>query len=252
MKFCVLASGSRGNAVWVEEGDSAILIDCGLSFKEMKARADQAGLDVRRLGCILVTHEHRDHISGVGPTARRLKIPVLANRGTMEASAIHTGEVKWENFTTGDALSLGPFKVRTVSISHDVRDPVAFIVESPAGALGLATDLGEPTNLIRGRLKGLAALILEFNHDIDMLMTGGYPWPLKQRGRSRTGHLSNATSAALAAELYHQDLKHLILAHLSENNNTPDLALKAAREALAEALEPVAANQWAPTKVFEF
>lgn len=253
MKFCLLASGSRGNAVWVEEGDLAILIDCGLSFKELRRRADLAGLNLKKLGCLLISHEHRDHISGLGPTARALKVPVLANQATQERAAPLAGaKIDWQAFTTGDVLHFGSLNVRTFAVSHDTPDPVGFVVESPAGRLGLTTDLGEPTNLVRQRLKGLTALILEFNHDYRLLMEGPYPWPLKQRVRSRTGHLANDVAAGLAAELYHRDLKHLVLAHLSETNNHPELALKAAREALDEALEPEAATQWEPSRVFEF
>lgn len=252
MKFCLLASGSRGNAVWVEEGGLALLIDCGLSFVEFKRRADLAGLDLKKLAAILVTHEHRDHISGLGPVARKLQIPVLANPATRERAAPLVGKVTWDTFTVGDPLPFGPLTVRTFPISHDAADPVGLVVESPAGRLGLATDLGEPTHLVRQKLKGLSALILEFNHDYRLLMEGPYPWPLKQRVRSRHGHLANEVAAALAAELYHRDLRHLVLAHLSETNNHPDLALKAAREALNEALEAQAAGQWRPTPIFEF
>lgn len=251
MKFCLLASGSRGNSVWVEEGGLAVIIDCGLSFKEFKARALAAGLDTSKIGCVLVSHEHSDHINGVGPLARALKVPVLANKGTIEKSA-KVGQVKWERFSTGDVLSLGALKIKTLPIPHDTVDPISFRLESPAGTLGLATDIGEATNLIRHEFRGLRALILEFNHDYHKLMNGPYPWPLKQRVRSRVGHLSNENAAALAAELYHSDLKHLVLAHLSETNNEPKLALEAARRALDEALEPQAANQWKPSPVFEF
>ena len=252
MKFCILASGSRGNAVWVEEGDLALAVDCGLSATEFKRRAELAGLDIRKLNCVLVSHEHRDHIGGLGPLARKLKIPALANQATIEGARPTVGQVTWETFVTGDTLNLGPIKVRTLSVSHDTPDPVAFVFESAAGSLGLATDTGAVTGLIRQRFKGLRALILEFNHDYDALMSGPYPWYLKQRVRGRTGHLSNEDAAALAAELLHRDLKYLVAAHLSETNNRPELALKAAREALDEALEPEAASQWAPTKVFEF
>ena len=252
MKFCILASGSRGNAVWVEESGLALLIDCGLSARECQNRAIAAGLDISKIGAILVSHEHRDHISGVGPLARRLNVPVLANRDTWALAGPVAGRVAHQPFTTGDVLDFGPLKVRTFSISHDTPDPVAFVVESSNGALGLATDLGAPTTLVRHHLKGLAALILEFNHDFHMLMEGPYPWPLKQRVRGRTGHLANDVAAELAAELYHHDLKHLILAHLSETNNRPELAIEAARQTLDDALEPVAASQNHPTIVFEF
>lgn len=252
MKFCVLASGSRGNSVWVEEGGLAIAVDCGLSASEFTRRAKEAGLDLGRLGCVLVSHEHRDHLSGLGPLTRKLKIPALANRGTIEGAAHIAGKVDWQAFTTGDSLDFGPLRVRTVSISHDTADPVAFVIESASGSLGLATDMGVPTGLIRQKFRGLRALILEYNHDYQTLMSGPYPWHLKQRVKSRTGHMSNADAAALTAELLHRDLKHLVLAHLSETNNTPELALKAAREVLDGLLEPEAAEQWRATRVFEF
>ena len=251
MKFCALASGSQGNAVWVEEGGLAILLDCGLPYREFKNRARLAGLDPGRLGCVLVSHEHTDHISGLGPLCRALKIPALANRATWESMAERVGRVTWETFSTGDTLSFGPFKIRTMPISHDTPDPVAFLIQSPSGDLGLATDMGAPTGLVRQKFQGLAALILEFNHDYRRLMEGPYPWPLKQRVRSRIGHLDNETAAGLAAELYHSDLRHLVLAHLSETNNSPELALQAAREALYDSIEPVVAGQWSPTRVFE-
>lgn len=252
MKFCVLASGSRGNAIWVEEGGLAVVLDCGLSAIEFKRRADEAGLDLSKLGCVLVSHEHRDHIGGLGPLTRKHKIPALANQATRDAAEPMVGAVKWQIFTTGDTLNLGPIRVRTIPISHDAADPVAFLLESDSGSLGVATDLGVVTHIIREKFRGLRSLILEFNHDFHALMEGPYPWPLKQRVKSRIGHLSNEDAAQLAAELYHQDLKHLVLAHLSETNNRPELALKAAQEALEGQLEPEAASQWRPTKVFEF
>lgn len=251
MKFCLLASGSRGNSLWVEEGDVALLVDCGLSFKELKRRAVLMGLEVSKLVCVLVTHEHRDHISGLGPVCRSLKIPALGNKGTWEKAEVHVGKVEWQNFTTGDTLDLSPFKVRSLSISHDAENPVAFVLESSGAKLGLATDLGAPTALVRQKFKGLDALILEFNHDYRLLLDGPYPWPLKQRVRSRIGHLANDVAAQLASELYHRDLQHLVLAHLSETNNHPDLALKAAKEILGKKLEPVAASQNEPTRLFE-
>lgn len=230
----------------------AIVIDCGLSAREFLTRAAAAGLDASRIGAILVSHEHRDHISGIGPLARRLKVPVLSNRDTWELGGPMAGRVSHEPFTTGDTLTFGPLRVHTFSVSHDTPDPVGFVVESPAGRLGLATDLGVPSTLVRHHLQGLAALILEFNHDFNMLMEGPYPWPLKQRVRGRNGHLANDVAAELAADLYHQDLRHLVLAHLSETNNQPELAVRAAREALDDALEPVPAYQDRPTIVFEF
>jgi phosphoribosyl 1,2-cyclic phosphodiesterase len=252
MKFCLLASGSRGNCLWLEEAEVAVAVDCGLTAREFLRRAHAAGLDPGRLTALIISHEHRDHLSGVGPLARRLNLPVLANRATRDLAEAVTGPLKWEIFTTGDTLTFGPLKIRTLPISHDAADPVAFLTESPAGRLGLATDLGAATELLRQKFQGLDALVLEFNHDYRRLIDGPYPWPLKQRIRSRTGHLANEDAAALVAELRHADLKHLVLAHLSETNNHPDLALAAARKVLGNTVEPVVAGQHEATRVFEF
>ena len=251
MKFCLLASGSRGNCLWLEESDVAVVVDCGLPAREFLRRAVSAGLDPSRLAALLISHEHRDHLSGVGPLARRLKLPVLANQPTRNLAEAVTGTLKWETFTTGDTLTFGLLKIRTLPISHDAADPVAFLAESPAGRLGLVTDLGAATELLRRKFLGLDALVLEFNHDYRLLMDGPYPWPLKQRIRSRTGHLANEEAAALVGDLNHAGLKHLILAHLSETNNRPDLALAAARKVIGEALEPVVASQQEASRVFE-
>ncbi|MDR3038846.1 MAG: MBL fold metallo-hydrolase, partial [Candidatus Adiutrix sp.] len=216
MRFCLLASGSRGNCLWLEEGSVAVVVDCGLTAREFFRRAQGAGLDVSRLAAILVSHEHRDHLGGVGPLARRLHLPVLANPATRDLAESLTGPLKWETFATGDILTFGALKIRTLPISHDAADPVAFLVESPAGRLGLATDLGAVTELIRRKFRELSALILEFNHDYRLLMDGPYPWPLKQRVRGRTGHLANEDAADLVVELLHPGLRHLVLAHLSD------------------------------------
>ncbi|UQZ90820.1 MBL fold metallo-hydrolase [Deltaproteobacteria bacterium Smac51] len=251
LRFCLLASGSKGNAIWVEEGPLAVVIDCGLSAKEFKARAAMRGLDLKKLKAVIISHEHRDHIQGVGPLARSLDLTVIANAATQAACANFVGKVRWDEFATGDTMNFGHLRVQTMSISHDAAEPTAFVIESDSGALGLATDLGAVTNLVRQRLLGLRSLILEFNHDYDRLMEGPYPWPLKQRVRGRTGHLANEEAAELAARLYHSDLKHLVLAHLSQTNNTPELALKAANQALKEVIEPIAAGQDEPTIVFD-
>lgn len=252
MKFCLLASGSRGNAIWVEEGEVAVVIDNGLSAKEFQLRAAKRKLNTRKLAAIIISHEHRDHISGIGPLARALKIPVMANEPTMTAAQPFLNKVDGKIFNTGEAIDFGPLVIQTLPISHDAAEPIAFVIEGRTGALGLATDLGAVTNLVRQRFLNLRSLILEFNHDYDCLMEGPYPWPLKQRVRSRSGHLANEDAAELAAHLYHSGLKHLILAHLSQTNNTPELALKAAREALPEGFDPIAAEQDEPTALFEF
>ncbi len=252
MRFCLLASGSKGNAIWVEDGPEAILIDNGLSAKELKLRVSLAGLEISKLCAIFISHEHSDHLRGVGPLARNLKLPVFANQGTFAGAEANLGKVEKEIIKTGDHLNFGGMRLKTFPISHDANEPVGFVIESVQGALGLATDLGYVTRLVEDNLKGLRALILEFNHDYEMLMNGPYPWALKQRVRSRIGHLPNDEAALLAAKLWHSDLKHLVLAHLSETNNCPDKALSAAQENLADKIKADCAGQWVPTKIFDF
>lgn len=251
MRFCLLASGSRGNSIWVEEGSLAVAVDCGLSAREFRARAAARGLDPSKLAAILISHEHHDHVCGVGPLARALGLTVMANIATREALGGALGRVRWETFTTGDSLGLGPLTVRTVPLPHDAADPCGFVFEGAGGSLGLATDLGTATNLVRQRLAGQTSLILEFNHDYAMLMNGPYPWALKQRVHGRTGHLSNEDGAALAAGLCHGGLRRLVLAHLSQTNNTPLLAEAAARAALPPTVAVLAASQDDPSPVFE-
>ncbi|MEW5721621.1 MAG: MBL fold metallo-hydrolase [Thermodesulfobacteriota bacterium] len=225
IKFCVLSSGSKGNALWVEAGGRAVLVDCGLTLKELRRRLRSTGLDPARLEAIVVSHEHRDHISGVGVTARRLRLPVHINQGTLKRVPETAGRFRTEIFETGKEFSTAGLVLRPFSLSHDTADPVGFTFEQDGVKLGLATDLGVSTNLVRERLGGCQALILEANHDYDMLMTGPYPWPLKQRVNSRRGHLSNKDSAELLAAVEHPGLKTVVLAHLSEVNNHPDLVL---------------------------
>jgi phosphoribosyl 1,2-cyclic phosphodiesterase len=254
MRFCLLASGSRGNCVWVESGGRALLVDSGLSMAELGRRAAAAGLDPARAEAVVVTHEHSDHVGGVGPLARRLRIPVYATAGCARAAGSRLeGLPRLEIFEAGRTIDLGFLSVRTVPSSHDAADPVVMAIRSGASgrALGLATDLGAATGLVREALKGADALIVEFNHDLRMLIDGPYPYWLKQRVRSRRGHLSNEQGAELVASLAHPGLARVVLAHLSENNNTQELALAAARAALGPDGPPVAAaGQWAPTEVF--
>lgn len=225
MRFCVLASGSRGNAVWVEDHDSAVLIDAGLSGRELERRMAAVSLSRRKLKAILVSHEHRDHISGVGILARRFNLPVFINEPTLSACEKSLGRIKPAFFTTGQDFELGPFQIHPFSVSHDAADPVGFTFGTNQSKLGLATDLGIATTLVRTHLSGCHAVILESNHDPEMLMNGPYPHELKRRVSSRHGHLSNVDAAALLDLLIHDGLARIVLAHLSETNNRPDLAL---------------------------
>lgn len=224
MLFCVLASGSRGNALWVEDQDQAVLLDAGLSGRELERRIELSGLNRRKLRAILVSHEHTDHIAGVGVLARRFDLPVYINPATLSACGQSLGKINPALFTTGRAFALGPLHIHPFSVSHDAADPVGFTFAAKNTKLGVATDLGVATALVQTRLAGCTAVILESNHDPEMLQNGPYPYDLKRRVAGRHGHLSNPQAGELLNLLNHQELKRIILAHLSETNNRPDLA----------------------------
>jgi phosphoribosyl 1,2-cyclic phosphodiesterase len=225
---CTLASGSRGNAIYVSDGRTTLLIDAGLSGIEIERRLGARGLSADRIDAILVSHEHADHIQGVGVLSRRFKIPVYLNRSTHRALPAQIGKFSLvRHFDTGRRFTVGSLVIHPFSISHDADDPAGFTFQNNGLKIGLATDLGVATALVREHLKGCRLLILEANHDVGMLETGPYPWPLKQRIRSRLGHLCNEASRDLLAELLHDDLAHVVLAHLSQTNNTPEKAVAA-------------------------
>lgn len=253
IKFCILASGSRGNCIWIEGGDTALLVDCGLSGKETMRRIAAAGLDKEKIKAVIVSHEHRDHIQGAGILSRKLKIPVYLNEKTYKAAKEQLGTITRVSFDTGSFFQLGDFRIHPFSVSHDAADTVGFTFYCNGVKLGLATDLGTATNLVKERLAGSNGLILEFNHDPKMLWEGPYPWETKRRVQGRTGHLSNEDSAELLNQLAHLNLRQVVAAHLSQTNNHPDLALEQVRAALKSWRNSnfTAAEQDSPTDVFE-
>lgn len=223
---CVLASGSKGNSIYVAGGSTAILIDAGLSGVQIERRMASRGLSPGDLKAIIVSHEHNDHVSGVGVLSRRYRLPVYINAPTLENAAGQLGKLHdTVHFTCGREFRIGDLQIHPFSVSHDAGDPSCFSVAQNGRKIGIATDLGISGALVREHLKSCHALILEANHDAEMLKNGPYPWPLKQRIMSRHGHLSNDAVSALLAELYHSDLEHVVLAHLSEQNNTPAKAI---------------------------
>jgi phosphoribosyl 1,2-cyclic phosphodiesterase len=225
LSVCVLGSGSRGNAIYVSDGATAILIDAGLSAREIDRRMRLRGLDPGALSAILVTHEHTDHVRGVERMVRRHRLPVYLSAGThRQAAALHALPEVFA-FACGREFRINTLSVRPFSIPHDACDPAGFTVGANGSRIGIATDLGQVTSLVREHLRGCRLLIVEANHDPDMLMSGPYPWFLKQRIRGRTGHLSNRESGRLLEEILHSGLERVVLAHLSETNNTPDKAL---------------------------
>ncbi len=231
MRFASLGSGSRGNATVIEAGASRVLVDCGFSVAETERRLARLGLVPADLHAVLVTHEHNDHISGVGPLARRHALPVWMTAGT--ARVWRGGEIpSLHLFTCHEPFAIGGLRVSPYPVPHDAREPSQFVFDDGNRRLGVLTDTGCSTPHIEESLSGADALLLECNHDAAMLAAGPYPPSLKQRVGGRLGHLSNDQSAALLARLDASRLKHLVAAHLSDKNNRPELA----RAALASVL----------------
>jgi phosphoribosyl 1,2-cyclic phosphodiesterase len=220
LAVCTLASGSKGNATYISDGQTSILIDAGLSGIEIQRRLTSRDLSPEDLDAIIVTHEHSDHIRGVGILSRRYKLPVYINPKTQRACPGLGKLYETRLFECGTTFQVNNMTVHPFAVSHDAEDPAGFTIGQNGVTIGIATDLGIATAMVRQHLKRCSLLILEANHDPIMLETGPYPWPLKQRIRGRTGHLSNPDSKTLLEELQHDNLQHVILGHLSEINNT--------------------------------
>jgi len=229
MRLSLLASGSKGNSLFLESDGCRLLIDAGLSGRETIARLSAIGVAAETIDAILVTHEHTDHVRGVGTLARKLKIPVLGSALTLQAARHVIGRAEFIEFAAGSPFVFKGLSIDPFSITHDACDPVGYRIEGSEGCIGFATDLGIATRLTHDKLRACRALVLEFNHDEQMLSDGPYPWHLKQRIRSRHGHLSNSEGAALLEELLHPGLEGVFLSHLSEVNNDPALALASAQ-----------------------
>jgi len=251
LSVCTLASGSKGNATYISDGDTSILVDAGLSGRELERRLASRGLNPAQLSAIVVTHEHVDHIRGVGVLSRRYKLPVYINRKTEAASPQLGYLTDIRPFECGQTFQINNLNVHPFSISHDANDPAGFTIGQNGTTIGIATDLGIATSMVREHLKRCALLVLEANHDPKMLEIGPYPWPLKQRIKSRSGHLSNPDSKKLLGELQHPDLKYVILAHLSEINNTPQKAFDEIVQALTRCNASLSvADQYSSGPVF--
>ena len=234
MRFCVLASGSQGNACYIESKGARILIDAGLSCREVVRRLDALGVDPEGLDALLLTHEHIDHIRGAGPLARRFDLPVYLNASTMRRSIrVLGGLSRTVTIRTGEETTIHDLRIETFTKCHDAADPMGFVISSGRLKLGLMTDLGRSTRVVVERLKRCQSLIMEFNHDEDMLEEGPYPLHLKRRIKGPDGHLSNKQAGELLSALCHHDLQCVVLAHLSAINNTPEKALTEATRALS-------------------
>jgi phosphoribosyl 1,2-cyclic phosphodiesterase len=227
IKLSVLASGSRGNSIYFATERVRLLIDAGLSARETKRRLTTMGVNPRDLHGIIVTHEHLDHVRGLGSLARRYKLPVYLNQLTHAHLPETVGTLGEKvDFATGSSFSVGDITIHPFAISHDAADPVGFVLRNGSVKVGVCTDLGAATNLVHRHLENCSILVLEANHDVEMLKKGPYPWPVKQRIRSRFGHLSNEQSVKVISQVFSEDLQEVIFAHMSETNNSSEMVLQ--------------------------
>jgi phosphoribosyl 1,2-cyclic phosphodiesterase len=236
----VLASGSRGNAAIVESAGARILVDAGLSRRETFKRLKSLGRNPLEISAILITHEHSDHVSGLWNLAKKLDVPVFMTGATHQAWARtlrdQSGDLpqpkKLELFSAGRSFEIGDITVMPFTIPHDAADPVGFSFRVEGTKIAMVTDLGYMPASVRDHLRGSDVLMVESNHDLEMLRVGPYPWSVKQRVMSRVGHLSNESLAQFFAEYYDGGASYIVLAHLSQENNHPQIALRAAENAL--------------------
>ena len=232
-RFASLGSGSEGNALVVQVGETCVLMDCGFNLTESVARLARLGLQPEALSGIVVTHEHGDHVAGVARLARKYARPVWLTHGTLRAQFKTLGGLpNVTEINPHNSFSIGEVLVQPYPVPHDAAEPVQYVFGEGAKRLGVLTDVGSSTPHIEQTLSGCAALVLECNHDVALLQQGDYPFSLKQRVGGRFGHLNNADAAALLARLDNSQLQHIVAAHLSRKNNTPELAVRALSEVL--------------------
>ncbi len=231
VQLTILGSGSAGNCAYLETEQTRILIDAGLSGRQIRERLATIGRSLETLQAILVTHEHTDHIQGLTALSARLQIPVYCNRPTQEAIQRYLeAPVPSHIFSTGASFEVGDVFVETFPVPHDAQDPVGFLLRTGEVNLGFLTDLGHATKLVVERVRCAHVLVLETNHDLKLLQEDRHrPWSVKQRILSRHGHLSNDAAADVAEQIGSSDLRHLYLGHLSRECNRPELALESVR-----------------------
>lgn len=259
MRMAVLGSGSGGNATVVQCGSTTILIDAGLSAKQLRLRLNQLGVEVAELDAILLTHEHSDHTKGVKVLLKDTDIPVYANALTRECLQHKLGEhIQWKIFQSGSPFDINQLEIAAFPIPHDAQEPVGFTVQSKSTKLGVLTDIGYVTGVVKNALCGLDALFVEANYDMALLEADmKRPWSIKQRISSRHGHLSNEQTAELISEIHCNKLQNIILGHLSSDCNTAHLAKKAVlqqcqHKKLNAPQKIIAASQDIPTEWVEF
>ena len=236
IRVCPLFSGSSGNAVFVSNQKTKLLVDAGLSGKRIEAALAQIEVSAKELSAILVTHEHTDHIQGVGVMARRYHLPVYATEKTWQAMGRAIGaleESQMQVVHPSRPLAIRDFEVVATSIPHDAADPVAYTLFAEGKKVSVATDIGYVEEALIEQLSGSHLVVMEANHDVEMLRDGNYPYPLKQRILSDRGHLSNEAAGELAVRLVQSGTAHIVLGHLSLENNLPERAFDTVYRALA-------------------
>lgn len=238
MKFSVLASGSTGNAVYVESGDQAFIVDAGLTGKKMEQLFAKIDRDIKKLSGILVTHEHSDHIKGVGVLARKYNVPVFANEKTWQAMTPSVGNIPLDQrfqFNMETVQAFGTLEIESFGVSHDAADPMFYTFHENGRKLAVITDTGYVSDRMKGIIRGADAFVFESNHDVNMLQMGSYPWSTKRRILSDVGHVSNEDAAIAMSDVVFDKDTHIYLSHLSKDNNMKDLA----RLSVAQTLQSV-------------
>lgn len=235
-KFCPLASGSKGNSIFVSSNEAKILIDAGISAKQLEEKLNQIGETIKNIDAILITHEHTDHIAGLRVLALRYGIPIIANHETAKGIVQYIGDCpKFKIFSTGETFQYLDIEIHPFTIQHDTLDPVAFTLKIDNLKIGVCADLGHVTSCVRNNLTECDYLYIESNHEISMVHASSRPMIYKQRVLGRTGHLSNVACAELLREVACDKLKQVYLAHLSSECNTHEVALMRIKSILEEA-----------------
>lgn len=242
MRFASLGSGSRGNGTLLESDTTCVLVDCGFSVRETERRLQRLGRSAEDLSALLVTHEHTDHIRGVLPLARKYGIPVYATHGTAQYDTL-LNLPGYREVNTHAAFRVGDIEVTPVAVPHDAREPCQYVFACGQRRLGLLTDLGSVTPYVCEQYRHCDALVLEFNHDTELLARGAYPPMLKRRVGGDWGHLSNVQAAQLLAGIKRERLQHIVMAHISEQNNTAELARAALAQVMTSMDAAVSADQ---------
>lgn len=232
MRFCSLGSGSKGNALLIQSGATCVMIDNGFSVRELERRLATHGVNPEDICALLVTHEHSDHINGVGAFARKYKITVYATRGTLSSGRL--GELPSSQvLNCHKTFAIDDLEINPFPVPHDAAEPCQFVIGNGERRLGVLTDTGSSTRHIEETLSGLDALMLECNHDLDMLENGEYPYNVKERVAGDYGHLNNDQAANILTRIDTTGLQHIVAAHISEKHNTPDLAQRTLSSALS-------------------